>query len=165
MDLLTHFSVEKINAIGFSYGGEILFQLALLKPDVIGSMVIIGSCGTWNANDFPEFLEFMTYENIGQMPWMHEQQQSEERIKNIIEQLPNYSISLTNEELKSIKARTLLIVGDNDAWTPLECILKAKSHIPESYLWVVPNTEHNILRENKDLFLRITNDFLSQKKW
>jgi pimeloyl-ACP methyl ester carboxylesterase len=53
MDLIEYLNLENINAIGYSYGGEILFQLALINPDLIESMIIIGSCGTWNAEDFP----------------------------------------------------------------------------------------------------------------
>ncbi|WP_373493134.1 alpha/beta fold hydrolase [Aquiflexum sp.] len=165
-DLIEYLELDNINAIGHSYGGEILFQLALIKPEIIGSMVINGSCGSWNAQDFPEFIEYLSYANIDNLTWMREQQVNEERIRNILEQFPNYSIEVNESELKSIKTRTLIVVGDNDDATPLECVVKAKSNMPNAYLWIVPNTGHGSHQDkNKDLFIKISTDFLMGNDW
>jgi pimeloyl-ACP methyl ester carboxylesterase len=166
MDLIEYFDLENINAIGYSYGGEILFQLALINPDLIKSMIIIGSCGTWNADDFPEFVEYLSYKNIENLPWMRDQQQSDERIRNILDQVPNYAVQLSEAELKSIKTRTLLVVGDNDHATPLECIIKAKTNMANAFLWIVPNTGHRVhLDRNKDLFIKTSKDFFNNNNW
>jgi pimeloyl-ACP methyl ester carboxylesterase len=166
MDLIEHLGLESINAIGYSYGGEILFQLALINPDLIKSMVIIGSCGTWNAADFPEFVEYLSYKNLENLPWMHDQQINDDRIRNILEQFPNYSVQISEAELKSIKTRTLLVVGDNDPATPLECVIKAKTNMANAFLWVLPNTEHRIHRDkNKDQFIKVSKDFFNDKNW
>ena len=48
VDALIHYlKLDSINAIGFSYGGDVLVQLALMNPDLIKSMIIIGACGSW----------------------------------------------------------------------------------------------------------------------
>lgn len=165
-DLIEYAGLESINAIGYSYGGEILFQLALLNPDLIKSMIIVGSCGTWNAKDFPEFVDYLSYKNVEKLPWMHEQQINEDRIKNILEQFPNYSVTVSEDELKSIKTRTLLVVGDNDHAVPLECVIKAKTNMQNAFLWVMPNTEHRVhLDNNKYLFIKTSKDFLNRDKW
>lgn len=159
--LVEHLGLDSINAIGYSYGGEVLFQLALLNQDRVRSMVIVGSCGTWNAEDFPEFVEYLSYKNVSNLTWMQEQQISKERIKNILNQIPNYSVTVSDEELRSIKTRTLLVVGDNDPATPLECVIKAKTNLPNAFLWVVPNSEHRVHQgDKKDLFVKTTKDFL-----
>ena len=164
--LVMHLGLDNIDAIGYSYGGEILFQLALLNPDRISSMVIVGSCGTWNAVDFPEFVEYLSYKNVDNLTWMYEQQVSEERIKNILDQFPNYAVTVSAEELRSIKTRTLLVVGDNDPATPFECVIKAKINLPNAFLWIVPNTEHRVHQgDNKDLFVKTSNDFLWSDNW
>lgn len=164
IDLIEYLELDSINAIGHSYGGETLFQLALIKTDLIKSMVITGSCGTWSAKDFPEFIEYLSYANIDNLPWMREQQISEERIKNILHQVSNYSILLSETELRSINTRTLLIVGDNDDATPLDCVVKAKENMPNASLWIVPNTGHRVFqKKNKDLFIKISKDFLNNK--
>jgi pimeloyl-ACP methyl ester carboxylesterase len=155
--------LEKINAIGYSYGGEVLFQLALLHPGLVKSMIIIGSCGTWHAKEFPEFVEFLSYKNIENLPWMREQQTNEEQIKSILAQVPNYNVSVSESELKSISARTLIVHGDKDVATPIECIAKAKKNLPNSFLWVLPNTEHGAhTGENKGDFIRISKEFFSE---
>ncbi len=165
-DLIEYLQLDSINAIGYSYGGEILFQLALLDPDLIKSMVIVGSCGSWDAKDFPEFVEYLSYKNIDNLPWMHDQQLSEERIKNILDQVPDYSVIISESELKSIKTRTLLVVGDHDHATPLECVIKVKSNMPNAYLWIVPNAEHRVHRDkNKELFIKTSKEFLRNKNW
>lgn len=162
IDLVEYLELHSIEAIGYSYGGEILFQLALLEPDLIKSMIIIGSCGTWEAKDFPEFVEYLSYKNIENLPWMREQQVSEDRIKNILDQLPNYSVTISESELKSIKTRTLLVVGDNDHAAPLDCVIKAKTNMPNAFLWIVPNTEHRVHQNrNRELFVKTSKNFLN----
>jgi len=162
-DLIESLELDSINAIGYSYGGEILFQLALLEPDLIQSMIIIGSCGSWEAKDFPEFVDYLSYKNIGNLPWMYEQQMNEDRIKNILEQFPDYSVTVSESELKSIKTKTLFIVGDNDPAVQLDCVIQAKTNIPHAFLWIVPNTEHGVhTGKNRNLFLETSKDFLNQ---
>lgn len=85
-------------------------------------MIIIGSCGSWNAKDFPNWVELLSYKNIENLPWMREQQTSEEQIRLILEQVPNYNVSVSNAEMKSIRTRTLFVLGDQDDGTSLECI-------------------------------------------
>lgn len=163
LDLIRYLKLDQIRAIGYSYGGEILFQLALLSPGLVSSMVIVGSCGTWKAREYPEFVEYLSYKNIEQLPWMREQQISEDRIKSILEQVPNYHIEISEKELLSVKTRTLLIVGDQDEATPLDCVVKAKMNMPGASLWVVPDTGHRVFQgENKPYFVEKTLAFLKQ---
>ena len=140
-----------------------LIQMELLHPGLIKSMITIGTCGTWNAKEFPEFLEYLSYKNIDNLPWMREQQTSEEQIKSILAQLPNYNVTVTDAELKSIQARMLVVHGDEDVATPIECVLKVKKYVPNSFLWVLPNAEHGAHKgNNKPEFIRISKEFFGQ---
>ncbi len=160
--LIKYLKLENINAIGFSYGGEILFQLALVNPDLIKSMIIIGSCGSWNAEDFPHWVEYLSYKNIENLPWMREQQTSENQIRSILDQLVNYKVLVRDEEMKSIQTTTLFVWGDQDDSTPLECIASARKNLPNSFLWVLPNTGHSAHKDkNKTDFVRISKEFFS----
>src|SRR5688572_24105704 len=161
--LAGYLKLERINAIGYSYGGEVLFQLALVHPGLIKSMIIIGSCGTWHAKEFPEFVQYLSYKNIDNLPWMREQQTSEEQIKSILAQTPNYNVTLSDAELKSIQARTLIVHGDKDGATPIMCVAKAKQNLPNSFLWVLPNTEHGAhTGDHKADFIRISKEFFGE---
>lgn len=158
--LIKYLKLDSINAIGYSYGGEVLFQLELLHPGLIKSMIIIGSCGSWNAKDFPHWVEYLSYKNIDNLPWMSEQQTSETQIRSILDQMPNYIVSISDEEMKSIKTRTLFVWGDQDDSTPLECIANARKYLPNSFLWVLPNTGHGAHKDkNKTDFVRISKEF------
>ena len=158
--LAGYLKLERINGIGYSYGGDMLIQMELLHPGLIKSMITIGTCGTWLAKEFPEFVEYLSYKNIDNLPWMREQQTSEEQIKSILAQMPNYNVTVTDAELKSIQARMLIVHGDKDVATPIECVSKVKKYVPNSFLWVLPNAEHGAHKgNNKPEFIRISKEF------
>ena len=160
--LVTYLKLDSINAIGYSYGGDVLFQLALLQPSLIRSMISIGACGSWDINDFPDWLEFLSYKNIDNLPWMREQQTSEAQIRSILDQVVNYKISVSDEEMKSVQARTLFVLGDLDDSIPLEYISRARKNLSNSYLWILPNTTHGAHEgKNKADFVRISKEFFS----
>jgi pimeloyl-ACP methyl ester carboxylesterase len=159
--LIRHLRLANINAIGFSYGGDVLFQLALLNPSLIRSMITIGACGSWDAKDFPQWVQYLSYENIDHLPWMKEQQTSEEQIKSILSQMVNYKVSVNDAEMKSIQAKVLFVLGDKDDGIPLECITHARAHLPHSYLWILPNTGHGAHIEHKAEFVRVSREFFN----
>lgn len=159
--LITYLKLDLISAIGYSYGGDILFQLALLNPELIQSMITVGSCGSWNANDFPGWLEYLSYKNVDQLPWMRQQHTDEEQIQIILDQVPNYNIKLSDAELKSISAKTMMVIGDKDDSLDWNDLLNAKRILPNASLWVVPDMEHGAHRDqNKDNFIRVSREFL-----
>lgn len=161
--LVKYLKLDSIDAMGFSYGGDILFQLALLHPGLIKSMIVIGACGTWHAKDFPTWIEYLSYKNIANLPWMKEQQTSEMQIRSILDQIVNYNVSVSDEELKSIQAKTLFVLGDQDDGVPLECISRARNNLPDSFLWILPNTGHGAhMDKNKTNFVRLSKEFFSQ---
>lgn len=161
--LIQYLHLNSINTIGFSYGGDVLVQLALIKPDLIKSMIIIGSCGSWTSSEFPKWVEYLSYKNIKNLPWMRDQQTSEEQIRSILDQIVNYNITVTDTELKSIRAKTLIVVGDKEDSITFECILSAKNNIPNSFLWIVPNADHRAHKDkNQEDFIRISKDFFTQ---
>jgi pimeloyl-ACP methyl ester carboxylesterase len=138
--LSRYLKLENINAIGYSYGGEVLFQLALLHPGLIKSMISIGSCGSWSSKDFPDVAEYLSYKNI-----------------------MFYDITISEEEMKSIQTKTLIVVGDQDEAISYECVLSAKKNLPNSFLWIVPNTGHGAHRDkNKNEFIKTSKQFFSR---
>lgn len=162
IDALTDYlNVDQLNAIGYSYGGETLFQLALIRPELIQSMIIIGSCGSWRAADFPDLVDYISYKNLDKLPWMVEQHTDDEQIRAILDQISNYNISVSDEEMKSIQTKTLFVLGDQDLATSFECILRARRNLQNSFLWVVPNTGHRAHTDNKEEFVRLSLEFFS----
>jgi pimeloyl-ACP methyl ester carboxylesterase len=140
--LLDYLNLNQVNAIGFSFGGDVLFQLALLNHRRLRSMIIIGSCGSCNLAEFPQWVEYLSYNNIDKLPWMREQHTSEEQIKLILDQTQNYNALVTSEQLKSINIPVMLVYGDQEDSVSWSDIFQAKETLLRSSLWVLPNTPH-----------------------
>lgn len=51
-------------------------------------------------------------------------------------------MDFTASKLKNIQAKTLIVQSDRDPIYPLELTIVMYEHIPNSYLWIVPNAGH-----------------------
>ena len=161
--LVQHLQLDKIKAIGFSFGGDILYQLALLNPPLIESMITIGAVGTWTINDFPEYQKAFTFENRDNFPWLITNHDTDHKIKALMEQFNNYTVKLTNGELQTIKPEVLIMIGDNDEGMDLEEVARVKKYLPNSDLWILPNVAHGAHEgETKGEFIIKSKLFLSE---
>ena len=161
--LIQYLNLDKIQAIGFSFGGDVLYQLALLKPSLIKSMITIGAVGTWTINDFPEYLEVFTFENRANFPWLKTSHSSDEHVKAIMDQFKNYTVKISDEELQSIKPEVLIVIGDDDEGMNLKEVVRVKENLPNSDLWILPNVSHGAHEgENKEEFILRSKAFLNK---
>lgn len=162
--LVQYLQLEKIKAIGFSFGGDVLYQLALINPPLIESMITIGAVGTWTIHDFPEYLKIFSFENRNNFPWLKTSHDSEEHIKAMMNQFKNYTIKVSDKELQSIKPEVLIMIGDDDEGMDLEEVVRVKKNLPKSDLWVLPNVAHGAHEgETKGEFIIKSNLFFSKK--
>lgn len=163
--LIEHLGLEKIKAIGFSFGGDVLYQLALINPSLIESMITIGAVGTWSVNDFPEYQKAFTFENRDDFPWLKTSHEGDEQIKGMMEQFKNYIVTVSDEELQSIRPEVLIMIGDDDEGMDLVEVARVKKHLPKSDLWVLPNVAHGAHEgETRDEFVTKSKAFLSKKR-
>ncbi|WP_020571151.1 alpha/beta fold hydrolase [Neolewinella persica] len=162
--LVRHLKLDRIKAIGFSFGGDVLYQLALINPSLIESMITIGAVGTWTINDFPEYRDAFTFENRANFPWLLEAHGTDDKISALMEQFKNYTVSVTTEELKTIKPEVLIMVGDNDEGMDLTEVVRVKNNLPDADLWILPNVAHGAHEgETKEEFILKAKTFLSKK--
>jgi len=162
--LIKYLKLDKIKAIGFSFGGDVLYQLALMNPTLIESMITIGAVGTWTIDDFPEYKKAFTFENRANFPWLLENHGTNDKIKALMEQFNNYTVKLTDEELQNIKPEVLIMIGDNDEGMDLEEVVRVKNNLQKSDLWILPNVAHGAHEgETKDEFIIKSKAFLSKK--
>jgi len=161
--LITYLKLEKIKAIGFSFGGDVLYQLALIHPDLIEKMITIGAVGTWTIEDFPDYLEVFTFENRADFPWLAESHEGDAQIKSIMEQFKNYIVEVSDQELQSISTEVLIMVGDDDDGMDLREIARVRDHLPNSDLWILPGVSHGAHEgETKEEFLKKSKIFLAK---
>ena len=73
--------------------------------------------------------------------------------------------SFTPDKLNTIKAKWLVVLGDNDAAIPLQLGIEMHEGIPNSRLWIVPNGGHlpHLDPDIQPEFLRVSLEFLSGK--
>lgn len=162
--LIQYLKLEKIKSIGFSFGGDVLFQLALLNPNLIESMITIGAVGTWTINDFTEYQTAFTFENRKNFPWLQTSHNDDNQVKAILEQFKNYTVELSDKEHQQIKPEVLMIIVDDDEGMDLEEVARVKKNLPNSDLWILPNVSHGAHEgENKDEFILKSKAFLSKK--
>lgn len=162
--LVEYLKLDKIKAIGFSFGGDVLYQLALLNPPLIESMITIGAVGTWTVKDFPEYQKAFTFENRADFPWLLEFHRTDEKIKALMGQFNNYTVRVSNEELQTIKPEVLIMIGDDDEGMDFEEVARVKKNLPKSDLWVLPNVAHGAHEgETKDEFIVKSKIFLSKE--
>lgn len=163
--LIQYLQLEEIKAIGFSFGGDVLYQLTLINPSLIKSMITIGAVGTWTINNFPEYLKAFTFENRNNFPWLKTSHDGDEHIKAMMNQFKNYTIKVSDEELQSIKPEILIMIGDDDEGMDLEEVIRVKKNLPKSDLWILPNVAHGAHEgETKDEFIIKSKAFLSKKQ-
>lgn len=152
--LINYLGLKKIRAIGFSFGGDVLFQLALLDPNLMEAMITIGAVGTWDVNDFPEYQKGYTYENKDDFPWLKTSHETDDHIKGLMDQFKNYTVFLTDKELQQIRPEVLVMMGDDDEGMDFDEVARVKKHLPKSDIWILPNVSHGAHQnENKEEFV------------
>ena len=162
--LIQYLKLKKIKAIGFSFGGDVLYQLTLINPDLIERMITIGAVGTWTIKDFPQYLESFTFENRDNFPWLKTAHDGDEHIKALMNQFKNYTVKLNDKELQSIKPEVLIMIGDDDEGMSLKEIIRVRENLPNSDLWILPNVSHGAHEgETKEEFIVKSKLFLSKK--
>ncbi len=166
LGLIDALQLKKVKLIGHSSGGIISLYAASLKPDAIEAIVPMSAQIYYGdevrsfikRNAKPEeFYQFMSLEKV------HGRQKG----KVIAKQFYHFSVLqgdplISHEQLSKIKARTLIIHGDND-FVPVSQAWEMYQNIPKSYLSVIPNGWHTPQEGegNSKLFLRQTLEFLS----
>jgi len=80
-------------------------------------------------------------------------------VQKKLDQMHALGPTLTKDDLKSIRCRTLVMVSDDDE-VPLEHAVDFYRAVPDGELAVIPGTSHGLLVEKPDLCNKILVDFL-----
>jgi pimeloyl-ACP methyl ester carboxylesterase len=151
--LLEFLKIEKADIFGFSNGGNTAMQVAVRHPEKVNKLIIASSF--YRLEGFiPGFFEGMEHATLENMPGPlkdaylkvapdkdHLQvmfEKDRDRMRHIRD--------WTDESLQSIKAKTLLIVGDHDVVT-VEHTIKMSHLIPGSRLMVLPGVHGSFIGE------------------
>lgn len=155
--LLDHLKIKSCNVIGWSDGGNNGLLLAIHHPDKVKKLAITGA-NIWIdssaiANDI------VSIDQLGPMYKLEQTPQVKNLIKitKLLTMLPNISL----KQLNKIKCPTLVIGGDHDVILPKHTLLIAEN-IPQSTLWILPNSGHSTLINYKNQFNKTVEDFFKK---
>lgn len=166
--LLDHLKLKNVKAIGLSYGGLTLLELASSNPEKIESMILIGASHRYNGGENNESSSSFSYENLPSLFFEELKEihhHGESQIKALFDQNLNYQINLEDEEVKAIKSNCLIVHGDRDEILDVDMAFALYKVLPNSELWIVPNTGHiAITGPNLENFLRTSVQFLTRKE-
>ena len=158
--LMNHLRLDQVNAIGFSYGGELLLRAAAEHPQRFSSMILIGASHQFPKQDWGFSLE--TVDEGFRQFLLNTHHHGEDQVRAIFKEIENYESILSESELQQITLPVLVMVGDLDEFVDLETAVNLHQSLPQSHFWVVPNSGHFAFGNGmKDHFIQIANEFLS----
>lgn len=147
--LLDYLNIDKINAIGFSAGGNALLHMAIQQPNKIQTMALV-SATPYYPKEARKLMQQFTVESQTSDDWQAMREihlQNDDQIHTIWQQANAFSqcyddMNFTPPLLSKIKAKTLIVQGDKDPFYPIEISIEMYRNIPDSYLWIVPGGGH-----------------------
>jgi pimeloyl-ACP methyl ester carboxylesterase len=164
--LLRQLKVANADIVGYSMGGGIALHLALRHPDLVRKVVIFGT--NYNNEGFPPgFLEGFKALKPEQVPAAFREVYEKvapdpKRWPQLVEKIKDMALTskgLKAEEMKSIKAPVLVMVGDRDIVTAEHAVQMFRL-LPNGKLAVLPDTDHFGFTIRGEWVLSMTQAFL-----
>lgn len=142
---MDNLKLQKIKAIGHSSGGITILYAATMQPDRFDAIVPM-SAQMYYSLQVREFIEKNAMPE-SQFEY-NELEKLHGRPKGMLLARQFYNFhklqgdpSITPDQLATIKARTLIIHGDND-FVPVSQAWEMFQNIPKSHLYIIPNGWH-----------------------
>jgi len=151
--LLNFLKITKTNFVGFSNGGQTSMQVAISHPEFVNRLVLISAFYTRDGA-IPGFFEGMSHATLENMPGPlktaylqinNDQKGLQTMFEKDRDRMINFQ-GWTDEDLKTIKAPTILIAGDHDVMTP-EHVVKMSRMIPGAQMMILPGTHGSFIGE------------------
>ena len=164
VELMRRLGIESAVVVGYSDGGIIGLDMAIHHPERVTKLAVSGANARFDGYT-ADNQELVRSFDPGSQPVSETYAQlspdGAEHWPVVLGRLqPMWAAepSFTNEELRSIEAPTLLIVGDRDIVTPEHAVEMFRT-IPGAQLCVVPNAGHGVMPKETILtFLRAETD-------
>ena len=160
--------LKNAHLVGYSDGADVGLLMAISRPDLVGKLVSIS--GNFASDGLTErarrWIESATPQTwLPSLADLYKKTSPDgpahfaiivDKIKRMWLEGPR----ITREQLGSVKAPTLVMVGDRDIIT-LEHTISLFRAIPNAHLFVVPGASHSLISEKPNLVNRAILDFLA----
>lgn len=151
--LLQHLNIKNADFFGFSNGGTTVIQIAIRHPEIVNKIILASALSKRNGVPV-QFWDFMKQAQLSNMP---------EQLKEAYLQVsPNPAglqimhdkdakrminfTDIPDEQIKSIKAPTLIIIADQDIIQP-EHAIEMHRQITNSELAIIPGIHGEYIEE------------------
>ncbi len=164
--LLKYLKIGKADFMGYSNGGHIALEIALRHPDVVRKLIFESIMFSREGSD-PGFWESFKHAKLEDMP----QELREAYLKaaphpedlpvffaKSVQRMLNFK-GWTPQEMQSIKAPVLVIMGDRDVASPEHAVLMFRL-FPNARLAIVPDTDHMMIVKRSDWLVPMLKAFL-----
>ena len=187
--LCDELSITRAHVMGFSMGGAIAQELAIARPDLVRSLVIVGSWAYSDqlfrnfiessiyfaglADDEEKFLRYFLGSTYSRAVWEdgridafaaafleHPYPQELEAFQRTARAILDHD---TRDRLGAITAPTLVLYGEEDIICPPRHSHEIASLIPGAQLVGVPEQAHQPFQEGPENFNRIVLDYWAER--
>lgn len=152
--------LEEPIILGHSFGGRIAIKYASIYP--VRSLILVDSAGI-KRRDFKYYIKVYSYKilkslgikiNTGSTDY----QNASPIMKEVLKRVTDEDL---RDALKLIKAKTLIVWGENDLVTPLADAFLMETLITDSGLVIIPKVGHYCYLEDFNYFILVLDSFLS----
>ena len=143
-ELLKQLKIDKADVFGFSNGASTTLQMAIRHPDLVNK-IIVASTFYNKSGAQPWFFDMMKNATFKSMPQPYKEaffkinpdsNALHQMYLRDVTRMQNF-IEITDEQMKSIKAPSFIIMSDNDVVTP-EHAVEMYRMLPQSKLAIFP---------------------------
>jgi len=167
--LLKHLGITKADFLGESYGGAIATIIALHHPELVGRIATYGATfGPPQVAVDPEMLRFSVPPTPDSRCFQFQRENYEKVASDpgywstFMEKMSSMEWNgFSNEELASIQAPVLIVVGDHD-FVRIEHAVETFRAIPNVELAVIPDAGHFVLHSEPNRVIPVVQHFLQK---
>ncbi len=180
IDLLQTLQLPPISIVGFSLGGWLAAEIAVLRPQLIKKLVLVASAGIrvpgigsgdLFLDNFDRMRELLFYDSHSELArdffprsnqdermlfWIRAREATARVAWN-----PYFHNPRLPQHLQRILAPTLLLWGEQDRVFPVPIAEYFAAHLPQAHLELLPHCGHMLPFEQPDEFARRCTEFLS----
>ena len=178
-ELLRQLRITKADFVGYSMGGGIATYMAIRHPELVRKIVYAGGASFNSDGYYPGLIEGekkMTADALAGTPWEKAYKRIAPNPKDwpkLVERIKDLDVNwrgLSEDQVRSIKAPAMLIVGDADIVRPEHVVQMFRLlgggvpgdlvGLPRSQLAVLPGTTHVTLITRTNWLLSMIPEFL-----
>lgn len=164
--LLRHLNIGKADFLGYSNGGHIALQMAISHPGLVRKLIVESAMFQRDGSD-SVFWKSFEHAKLDDMPL--ELRKAYLGTAPHPEDLPTFFTKSvqrmlhfrgwTPEEIRSINAPTLVLIGDHDIVRP-EHAVRMFRLLPNARLAILPGTDHMTIVNRSDWLIPMVESFL-----